>query len=231
MEDTQDRLYKTEDNAALRFFWGTERNNYRSETEGQPVYDEVLYVEIFTPGSSQSSPVHWIIRKSKTDSTDVEGAAQFTETKNDEMYARYRTQIKAFIENDESAALFGTPLNTVTFLDRAQVASLNEGKIFTVEALADLPDEKLRLLGLGGRTLRDQAKAYIAQAQGQAPLAAITQRVADLEETAKVKDETIAALTAELNDTKARLAAAGSNTPPPPPPPAPAAKAKADPLI
>lgn len=217
MTEQVDRLLKAEDGSALRFFWGTEKNNFQSEAQDRPVYDNVLYLEIYAPGSSQSSPVHTVLRK-------FDKAAKLDDQKNPEMYDRYGPQIKAFLENEESNEFGGTPLEQATFLDKAMVSTLREGRIFTVEGLAALPDEKLRVLGLGGRTLRDRAKAFIEQANGGEAVAHLTQEVAGLKEqltNLKNRAETAEAKVTELEKEKGGKP---DENPPPPPPPTPEVK-------
>lgn len=195
---TDDRLYKAEDGSALRFWWGTEKNNFLSEQENRPVHDEALYLEIFSPGSRESSPVHTVIKR-------YNEAANQSQYENPEMFERYGAQIKAFLSNDDSAAQTGTPLDEASFLDRAMVASLKESKVFTIEGLAALPDEKLRILGLGGRTLVDKAKAYLEAAQGGEAVARLTTEIADLRNTVDVatkRAEAAEARIAELEKEK-----------------------------
>lgn len=212
MTDQVDKLYKAEDGSALRFFWKTDRNNFQSEQHNRPVHDNVLYVEVYTPGSRESSPVHEVLRKFDKDT-------ELPDVLNVAIHERYPAQIKAFLENDDSADLTGTPLESVTFLEAGMIASLKESKIFTVEGLAALPDEKLRVLGLGGRTLRDQAKAFLETAKGGEGTAKLAAEVNDL------KDQ-IAVLTKRATDAETRVAelekekaaAPAVQTPPPPPP-------------
>ena len=73
-------------------------------------------------------------------------------------------------------------------LDVAMIASLRASGIFSIEALADVPDSSLTVLGMDGRRLREQAKAYIEQAKDSATAQkyavendALKQRLAALE--------------------------------------------------
>jgi hypothetical protein len=184
----EDKLYKGEDGAALRFYWDTDRNNFLSEKLGKPTYDNVLYLEIITPGSRESIPVYEIIRR-YADGSEV------AETRNVSVAERFKSQLEAFLNDDAGDKdVTGTALTAAPFLDKATIASLYEGKVFTLEALAALPDEKLRVLGMGGRTTRDQARAFLEAAKGGEATAALVQDLANLKE--------------QLEQTNARAAAA-----------------------
>lgn len=172
----EDKLYKAEDGAALRFYWGTDRNNFLSEEKGTPVFDNVLYLEIITPGSRESSPVYEVIRRY------AEGSA-VSETKNISVFQRYERQINAFLTDDTTDKdIVGTALTAAPFLDKAMIATLYEGRIYTIEGLAELSDEKLRVLGMGGRTIRDQARAFVEAAASGGNTAQLAKELADLRE-------------------------------------------------
>jgi hypothetical protein len=55
----------------------------------------------------------------------------------------------------------GTLIDTWPMLSRGQVEDLKYNNIFTVEAIAQLPDDRLSSLGLGARLLRKHAQAFI----------------------------------------------------------------------
>jgi chaperonin cofactor prefoldin len=59
----------------------------------------------------------------------------------------------------------GTIIDTWPMLSKSQVEDLKYNNIYTVEAIADLPDDKLSALGLGGRMLRKHAQAFIETAK------------------------------------------------------------------
>ena len=209
MDIAQDKLYKISDGGAIRFWWDTQRNNFQSERLNRPVYDEVLLMEIYTPGSRESSPVYEVKRR-------FDKETELGEVTNQAVYEKYKQQVDAFVNNEESADLAGTPLDQWTALDRNMVASLREQRIFTVEGLANLPDEKLRVLGLEGRSLRERAQAYLSEAAGGQVAAELVTKVAGLEEQLKVLTERAEAAEAEVAALKA---GSGAGDPPPPPPP------------
>jgi hypothetical protein len=58
----------------------------------------------------------------------------------------------------------GTPLETIPFLNKAQVQELKALNIHTLEHLVNLPDT-VKQRFMGAETLQKQAKAYAAQAK------------------------------------------------------------------
>lgn len=163
-----DGLYKTDDGAALRFFYDTDKNNFQSEKQGRPVYDKVLFVEVITPGSKESSPVFTLERWSG----DGESAKRpvFTD---EERCKRYSRQIEAFKGDIKDVDMIGTPIDKWPSVDIHIAASLRESRVYTVEALASLPDSRLGALGPGALSLRERAKAYLEQAKNNAPSEAL----------------------------------------------------------
>jgi hypothetical protein len=78
----------------------------------------------------------------------------------------------------------------------AQVAALRDSKIFSVEMLADLPDNRLDAIGMGGRTLRDQAKAYLEETKGNSQTNALIAENNDLKERMARLETTLAEIKA-----------------------------------
>lgn len=196
---TEGRMLKGDDGEALHLYWGTDRNNFQSEAQGKPVYDEVLFLEIFTPGQANSTPTYQVIRRYKED-------GEPKEIRDPNSFHRYGKFIEAYISNDISADMAGTPLDVLPFMERTQIATLREAKIFTAEGLAAISDEKLRVLGMEGRTLRSKAQAFLDAASGGAAVAKLTQEIADLtEQVGLLKDR------AELAETQ--LAAVAEKKP------------------
>ena len=62
----------------------------------------------------------------------------------------------------------GTPLSEWSYLSNARAAELKSLSIHTLEALAEVPDTALKRMGMDGRELREKAKVFLEQAQGNA---------------------------------------------------------------
>lgn len=77
---------------------------------------------------------------------------------------RFQKQYEAFRKQEEFVP-DGTPLETWPLLSRAQVEDLKSMNVFSVENLAELSDEQLSNVGIGARTLRKHAQAFLETAK------------------------------------------------------------------
>lgn len=74
----------------------------------------------------------------------------------------------------EEAPVNGTHLeNWPLIKNKKQVDALKMIGIYTVEDLSKMPDIHLGMLGINGRKMRDQAKAFVADKEGTAKLAVL----------------------------------------------------------
>lgn len=138
------------------------KNNNRSKAEGRPCYDNKVYVRIISPGDKTS---------------EVDRLAHQGD------FDRFPNQYKAFLNKNE-AVVEGTPLEHWPALDAALLKECKEASLFTVEQVAALPDTAVQKLGMGFRSLKNQAQTFIEFAKDTA----LPQRLAaDLE---RARDET-----------------------------------------
>jgi hypothetical protein len=176
MDQHADPQYKMEDGSALRIWKDTAQNNFLSEREGRPIFDEVTYCEVISPGSGNSTPIFECVRI-------LAPEAQRAGPKYGVKYGEFKKYIDDFETGEKSdGSLAGTPLAQWPEMTRTMVATLKVAKIFTVEALAALPDTALAVVGPDGRTWREKAIAYIARAKDGAyatQLAASLKRAED----------------------------------------------------
>jgi hypothetical protein len=186
----------------VQFQWMAERNNALTANEGRPIYDKVLMATIQIHSSNkQKNSVEierWIGEGEKK-------VLRFREWPGQGHGVTQRMRFEAQLlqwEKLGAAAGDGTPLESWIRLDVAQIASLKAQGIATIESLSSVPDSSLAILGLGGRTLRDQAQAFLDSAKKDAPIAQITARLAQ-------KDEENADLKAQMEALKVQLAALG----------------------
>jgi hypothetical protein len=171
MDMLQDPQYKTEDGAALRIWRDSLQNNFLTEREGRPIFDEVILCEVIAPGSRDSTPVFEVERKYH-ELMGIADAAQGAK------YAAFRQYIEDFKRGETTdASLAGTPLTQWPELNRSLVATLRAADVYTVEALANLPDTKLTIVGPDGRTWRAKAAAYITNAKNGAYATELAARV------------------------------------------------------
>lgn len=139
---------------------------FRSETEGHPIYEQVPFISIFIPGD-------------KTKKVDRPVRMQgYADTPSDPQ--RFPHQWAAF-QQGVKAVQTGFPLAEWPIMTTQQVRDLNAINIFTVEQLAIVPDSALDGLGHGGRNLRDKAKAHLERLQDDAANARLASENADLQ--------------------------------------------------
>lgn len=210
-----DGLIKTSDGSALRFYEEAARNNFVSDKLGRPIYDQVAMVEVISPGNN-SFPVFEIERIFSDEAGIPPRQSMY--------YARFETEYKAWKTGNIDADMRGTPIDQWPAIDKTMAASLREARIFTVEGLANLPDEKLRVIGPGGLAWRAKAIAYLQEAAGNAPSEALAAENAQLrQELADVK-ASMGEMNANMEKLQAALAAGAVTTAPPgkPAKPAPA---------
>jgi len=107
----------------------------------------------------------------------------------------------------------GTPLKEWQEITRSMAASLREARVFTVEGLAALPDEKLRVVGPDGRTWREKARAYLEISRsGGISTAMVSEmermrtELADRDRQIAELDERITALSKQAANTKPKAA-------------------------
>ncbi len=157
-----------QDNALVEFFTEPVQNNFKSEQEGHPVFDEVEKVRIIQPGQKNTEVVERVKAEHRQ---------------------RWPTQYAQFKEGLEQKA-DGFPIEEWPPINRALALTLKGLKIHTVEQLASVNDNDLPAIGMGGRALRDKAASYLAAAKDAKPLAeAIASRERAEEELQLVRRE------------------------------------------
>lgn len=133
-----------------KFYIHPKQNEEESAKAGRPIFDDKEYIEIFTPGALTN-----IVRRPASQQ-DKE---------------RFRAAYRAFKEKEDDSQS-GTHLSQVTFISKSQVEELAYSRIRTVEQLANVNDDVCtRIPGL--YSLREKAKAYLEQAEKNAPITAM----------------------------------------------------------
>lgn len=120
----------------------------KSQDAGRPIFKDAEFVEIHFPGDTTKV----VVQRVRQEHID-----------------RWPRQYEAF-KAGRPAHLEGTPLSAWTALTKAQVKEFEALNIWTVEQLSNVPDNALKNLGMGGRTWRDRAKAFIDAAADNAIL-------------------------------------------------------------
>lgn len=136
--DADNRLY-------VEFYVEAVRNAHKSAEEGRPIFDEVNFIKIQSPGDRLSSLVQKV---------------------NDLHKQRFPKQWAQF-QNGQKQAVSGTPLEMWPQMTVGMVASLKAINITTVEQLADLSDSNSAGI-MGNHELRRKAKNFLDAAAGEA---------------------------------------------------------------
>ena len=174
------------------------KNNFRSEQEGRPIFDDVIYIKKMVPGDSLS-----IIDRPMYESDKNEFPLQWAHFQN---------------RQSDDQMVSGTPLIEWPILTTAQAEELRGLKFYTVENIANASDSQLQrigmLAGMSPHTFRDKAKLFINKAKDIAEESKREEELANLrEENAKIKAETDAKLAQMQDQIAAILAAVGEKKP------------------
>lgn len=152
-------------------------NKAKSEQAGRPIFEDVIYITIQGPGKKDCPKFR------------MEG----------DYLKRYRKEFEAWkVAQTGGQKIEGTPLAALHFMSKAQAAEFRAMGVYTAEMLSAIDDNALQRFGPGARALRDQAKAFLEQAAGNAPIARLTaennrqaETIRDLIERQKTMQEQI----------------------------------------
>lgn len=152
---------------AVRFIMHPHPNRKKSVEEGRPIFDEVPYVDIRTPGDRTSH----IFRP----------AAEIDKR-------RWPRHWDAFERGNDIEGQSGTPLSVWPAISRAMVEELKYFNVHTVEQLAEMSDTAVQNF-MGVREWITRARAFLAQTEGSreaeklaAELEQRDNRITDLEQ-------------------------------------------------
>jgi len=128
----------------VRFYSDAILNQQKSDIEGRPIYDQCEMVEILFAGDNSKTKV----------GRATDG--------NPPYYLRFAKQYEAFKKQLE-VVQDGTPIEHWPPITKAQALELKAMNIHTVEMLANVPDVNLKWMG--ARQLRENAKAWLSEAE------------------------------------------------------------------
>jgi hypothetical protein len=139
----------------------TTQNQVETKKQGRPIYDDLEVVEIRMAANKETVgvfPAHetWKI----VDHPDGTREPMTYAMRWPELYRKFKAN-----EAQEQA---GTPLAEAPFLTQAKRMELKALNIHTVDTLAALDGQPLKMLGIGGREMKDQARAYLDKAADSA---------------------------------------------------------------
>jgi hypothetical protein len=149
VEQVMNSNVKPAEQRYVRFHLVNQQNPEKSRAEGRPIFDAVEFIEILTPGDKDT-----IINRPVRPKLDP---------------YLYPEKYVAFRRGQTQQS--GTPLEIWGALPPERIAELAYFHIHTVDALADVADEKLAALGMSARSEREKARRYLAALKDAAPVA------------------------------------------------------------
>lgn len=175
----------------VEFFYKAEQQGAASDAAGHPVFAQVEYVRIRFPGGK--------------DVFEAPAAAPAAPGKS---YAQiYAPHYKRFKEVGAGAGQAGFPVEQWPALNVAEAATLKALNVYTVEQLAEVSDETVERLGMGGRDLRTKAQAFLAAAKDSAITSKQAVELARLKEDnelQKMELEELRQMVKQLSDKEAK---------------------------
>lgn len=132
-----------DENLAVKFYDRLVLNNYKSEKEGRPVHETVLYCSIIVPGVTPQ-----MVDEKATNNHKERFWKQ---------WANY--------QRGQSEKVEGTPVTEWSSLPRTRAEDLKHMHFITVEQIAAASDTQCQAIGPDGITLRTKARMYIATAK------------------------------------------------------------------
>lgn len=165
----------------------TSYNDAKSKKAGRPIYDETEVCELRFPANRKTIgvyPAHEPFKYAENDYGFKEPVTYAME---------YSAQYKQF-KDGHAQTMTGTPIEELSFLTASKRLELKALNIYTAEQLAALDGQPLKQLGMSGRSLKDQASAYLEAAQGSADVTRLAAENAELREMMKRMQAQIANL-------------------------------------
>lgn len=141
----------------VEFFEGEKQDQAKTREAGRPIYESVDMVRIRFPGDSKR--VHVAYANEKSLRSPETGQWLTYVERFPEHWALYR---------QDAEQMVGTPLKELPFLNAGQRATLEAKAIRTAEALAGLSDRIIAEMGMGTRSMVEQARAYLEHANDTA---------------------------------------------------------------
>lgn len=174
---------------AVQFYIKPMKNEFMTEKEGRPIFEDVEFVKIFVPGDS---------------TLVIDTFAREEHKKRFPMqYAHFKNM------HGDEAKNVGTPITQWPLITASQAEELKALKYYTVESVATASDAQLQrigmIAGMSPHAFRDRAIKYLKIAKEEAGAHEQDEKIKALEaENAKLKAETDRKL-AEMQEQMAAL--------------------------
>ena len=175
-----------DDQLAVQFYIRPVQNEHKTIGEGRPIFEDLTFVKIFTPGNALNI---------------IDCPAR------DEHKARFPRQWAHFQNTHGDSREIGTPLSQWPLLSPSQIEELRALKFFTVEQISGSSDANINrvgmLAGMSPYTFRDRAKNFLDVARGEADVSRRDAEIEKLRSEQAAKDaehaEAMAQMKAQLD--------------------------------
>jgi hypothetical protein len=148
--------YKDDGKLVVAFYKQAVKNNFKSNQEGRPIFEDKDYIKIIIPGSR--------------DVTEAPVNEQYKE--------RFPRQWAAY-QNKQQIKVEGTPLSELTWMGRSVVAEFNAVNVHTVEQLVGMSDTDGSKF-MGWNQIKQRCERFLQAAKGEAPALKMEKQLADL---------------------------------------------------
>ncbi|MBB5051123.1 hypothetical protein HNQ36_001077 [Afipia massiliensis] len=195
----------TENLTVAIFRMHSTKDDVASKKAGRPIYVDMEVCELRFAANRQTVgvfPAHEIFKWNDDAETGEREPLTYA--------LAYPEQYRKF-KNGEAQVASGTPLSELPFLTQGKRLELKALNIHTAEALAALDGTPLKQLGQGGRTLKEQAQAYIDKAAGTADVSSYAAENVELKRRLAALEAKVSASTAKPVTATATSAAASDD--------------------
>jgi len=157
----------------VRFFKDVRRNEFQSEQQGRPIFEDVTMIHIVLPGNNLFD-VKEVVREDHK--------------------RRFPLQWAAFqnAQDGKDPMMIGTPLEQWPLIGRAQAEELKGMKFFTVESVANASDATLARMGMAGgmaaHALRERAQRFLEVARDNSAVNKQAEEIERLRNEQRAKD-------------------------------------------
>ena len=166
--------------------------NERASEAGEAVYDRVLFLRVLASGQKFSSPIFEAWRHvMQPDGTEKQKIDQL-------VYRRFKGVCDEW-QSKAAPSQSGTPLEQWPLMDVALVQMFKDANVYTVQALAGLPDSALENVRGKAREWRAKAQAWLEDARDAGRDVEARATISRLEATVDEMRTTISQLTSGQN--------------------------------
>ena len=181
-----------DDRLHVTFYNKPVENRYRTQQEGRPIFDDVIFVTIRVPGD---------------DKTVIDTPAR------DDHKQRFPRQWAHFQNTrDGSDAAIGTPLKVWPLVTPAQAEELHALKFRTVEQVATASDDQINkigmLAGMSPYAFRSRAQAWLAAAKDSSLVERQAQALVEKDEQMRKMTESMQAMQEQIAALASQMATA-----------------------